>query len=91
MKRKKPIADMNKMNRDLLVMRNQEMMSRQAIEQEVEFLHELLFLVERIDNLVVAHELIDLNKYKVISNRVVVRNTIRVQALKPFLFLCCKN
>jgi hypothetical protein len=82
---------MNRMNRDLLVLRNQELMSRQAIEQEVDFLHELLHRVERIDNLVTAHELIDLNKYKVTGNRIVVKNIIRVQALKPFHFLCCKN
>ncbi len=82
---------MNRTNRDLLVLRNQELMSRQAIEQEVEFLHELLFQVERVDSLVVAHELIDLNKYKITSNRITLRNTIRVQTLKPFLFLSCKN
>ena len=82
---------MNRTNRDLLVLRDQELMSRQAIEQEVEFLHELLFKVERLDSLVVAHEIIDLNKYKVTSNRVTLRNTIRVQTLKPFNFLSCKN
>lgn len=82
---------MNNINRDLLVMFNQELMSPQAIEHEVELLHELLFNVERMDNLVVAHEIIDLNKYKVINKDLVVRNTIRAQELKPFIFLNCKN
>jgi len=82
---------MNNINRDLLVMFNQELMSPQAIEHEVELLHELLFDVERMDNLVVAHEIIDLNKYKVINKDLVVRNTIRAQDLKPFIFLNCKN
>ncbi|MEO6232271.1 MAG: hypothetical protein ABJB11_00420 [Ferruginibacter sp.] len=82
---------MNRMNRDLLVLFNQELLSPQAIEHEVEMLHELLFVVERLDNLVVAHEVLDLNKYKVINKNVVVRNTIHKQELKPFVFLNCKN
>lgn len=82
---------MNKINRDLLVMFNQELMSQQAIEQEVELLHEMLYHVERIDNLVIAHEVIDLNKYKIISRRMQVKEIIRSQELKPFVFLNCMN
>jgi len=82
---------MNRMNRDLLVLFNQELLSPQAIEHEVELLHELLHSVERLDNLVTAHEILDLNKYKVVNKTMVVRNTIREQKLKPFVFLNCKN
>ena len=82
---------MNNLKRDLLVMFNQELMSPQAIEQQVELLHELLFSVERMENLAAAHEIIDLNKYKVINKSLIVRNTIRTQVLKPFVFLNCKN
>ncbi|MEO6731201.1 MAG: hypothetical protein ABIN01_08285 [Ferruginibacter sp.] len=79
------------MNRDLLVLFNQELLSPQAIEHEVELLHELLHGVERLDNLVVAHEVLDLNKYKVIDKTTIIRDTIRKQDLKPFVFLNCKN
>lgn len=82
---------MDKMNRDLLVLFNQELLSPQAIEHEVELLHELLYKVERLDNLVIAHEIIDLNRYKVIKKKPVIRDTIRVQELKPFVFLNCMN
>ncbi len=82
---------MNRINRDLLVMFNQELMSPQAIENEVELLHELLFTVERLDNLVTVHEVIDLNKYRVIKREDAVRKIIRLQELKPFIFLNCKN
>ena len=82
---------MNRMNRDLLVLFNQELLSPQAIEHEVEMLHELLFVVERLDNLVTAHEILDLNKYKVINHSVTLRTTIHKQELKPFVFLNCKN
>ena len=82
---------MNRMNRDLLVLFNQELLSPQAIEHEVELLHELLHVVERLDNIVTAHEILDLNKYKVINKIIVIRDTIRKQELKPFVFLNCKN
>jgi hypothetical protein len=82
---------MNKINRDLLVLFNHELMSPQAMETEVELLHELLFTVERLDNLVTAHEIIDLNKYKVINKQIILRKTIQLQELKPFVFLNCKN
>lgn len=82
---------MNRINRDLLVLFNQELMSPQAIEHQVDLLHELLYDVERMDNLVIAHEIIDLNKYKVINNHIKLKETIRRQELKPFVFLNCKN
>lgn len=82
---------MNRINRDLLVLFNQELMTPQAIEHEVELLHEMLFGVERLENLVTAHEIIDLNKNKIIRKDLSLRNTIRKQELKPFVFLNCKN
>lgn len=82
---------MSKPNRDLLVLFNQELMTPQAIEHEVELLHELLCTVERLDNLVTAHEIIDLNKYKVINKTLPLRTIFRQQELKPFVFLNCKN
>ena len=82
---------MNKFNRDLLVLFKEELMNPQAIEHEVEMLHELLYSVERIDNLIVAHEVINLNKYKIISDSNVIRVTLRQSELKPFIFLNNKN
>jgi hypothetical protein len=82
---------MNNPNRDLLVLFNQELMTPQAIEHEVELLHELLYTVEYIENLITAHEVIDLNKYKVINKPYHLRTIIRQRLLKPFVFLSCKN
>lgn len=81
---------MDKFNRDLLVLFKEEF-SQQAIEHEVELLHELLFYVEKIDNLVIAYEVINLNKYKIYSDRKTVRDTINHKNLKPFIFLNNKN
>lgn len=82
---------MNKSNRDLLVLFKEELMSPQAIEHEVEMLHELLYNVEQIDNLVTAHEVINLNNYKIQNQYHIIRNTIRRKELKPFIFLNNKN
>jgi hypothetical protein len=82
---------MNKSNRDLLVLFKEDMMSPQAIEHEVELLHELLYVVERIENLVIAHEVININRYKIQSDFHVVREAIRMKKLKPFVFLNNKN
>ncbi len=82
---------MNNPNRDLLVLFNQEIMTPQAIEHEVEMLHQLLYAIEGIENFSIAHEIIDLNKYRVISNPIKLRKEIRRKELKPFVFLNCKN
>jgi hypothetical protein len=82
---------MDKSNRDLLVLFKEDLMSPQAIEHEVEMLHALLYAVEQIDNLVTAHEVINLNSYKIQNKYNIIRSTIRKKELKPFIFLNNKN
>ena len=82
---------MNNPNRDLLVLFNHELMTQKAIEHEVEQLHQLLYSIEGIENLIVAHEVIDLNKYKIINKAPQLRRLIRQRELESFVFLNCKN
>ena len=82
---------MNNSNRDLLVLFNHDLMTPRAIEQEVEMLHEMLYEVECIDNVVAAHEVIDINRYKIVSGSKSLRQTLRQKELQPFIFLNCKN
>ena len=82
---------MNNSNRDLLVLFNQELMTPQSIEHEVELLHQLLYSIERIENLIIAHEILDLNKYRVVNKSFQLRKIFRQRTLKPFVFLNCKN
>jgi len=82
---------MNNPNRDLLVLFNYEIMTQKAIEHEVQQLHQLLYAVEGIENLVITHEIIDLNKYRIINKQPQLRKLIRQKELKPFVFLNCKN
>lgn len=82
---------MNNSNRDLLVLFKQELMTPQAIEHEVAWLHELLYMVERLDNFVNAHELLDLNKFKITNNPVEIKKVIRRKKELAFVFLNNKN
>jgi hypothetical protein len=81
---------MDKFNRDLLVL-FKEKSNPKSIEHEVELLHELLFYVEKIDNLITTYEVVNINKYKISSNAKLVRETLGNKVLKPFVFLNNKN
>ncbi len=82
---------MNNSTRDLLVLFNQQLMTPQSIEHEVELLHQLLYRIESIENLITAHEAIDLNKYKISNKPPLLRKLFRQRELKQFVFLNCKN
>ncbi len=83
---------MTSANRDLLVMFRQRMMTQQDIDNEVMQLNTILFTTERLDNFVNAHEVLDLNKYKIIKNPVEIKKLLRQQKLqKPFIFFSNKN
>lgn len=66
-------------------------MTPQAIEHEIERIHEILHDVERMDNLAGSHEAIDLNRHKVIQKRPLLIRVLRSRELKPFVFLNCRN
>jgi hypothetical protein len=78
---------MNNPNRDILVLFKQELMTPQAMEQQVMLLHEMLFHVEKMDNVVTAHEILDLNKFKVISKATRIKEFLRLSKDVPFVFL----
>ena len=77
---------MDNCNRDLLVLFKEDSNS-QSIESEVDFLHELLSYAEQIGNLVSAHEVVNVNKCKIYSDKKTIQLTIRSKELKPFIFL----
>ncbi len=79
-------------NRDLLVMFKENMMSQQDLDRHVTRLHEILFNTERLDNFVKAHEILDLNRYKIVNNNVEIKKMLRQgRDRKPFIFFSNKN
>jgi hypothetical protein len=82
---------MNNPNRDILVLLKQDLMTPQAMKHEVSMLHDLLYNVERLDNIVTVHEILDLNKFKVINNPSQIKNYLHCKKEKAFIFLNNKN
>ncbi len=77
--------------RDLLVLLNNDFKSQQAIDHEVEWLHDVLFHVESIQNFCIAHELIKVNRNQIINNREKIKKSVLQKTEKPFEFLSNKN
>lgn len=78
-------------NRDLLVLVKDDRLDKDAIEFELEQLNQMLLIFETVDNLCVAHEVFDLNRYKVFKMVKHIRPVISQKELKPFVFLFNKN
>lgn len=77
---------MKKFNRELLVLLKEET-NPKNIEHEVEQLHELLFDVERTESLIIAHEVVNINKRRITSANKRLKAILRLKELKPFVFL----
>jgi hypothetical protein len=78
-------------DRDLLVLLKDETMSEQAIEQEVEKLNSMLVNIESSDGFYSSHEMLDLNKFKLIHDRKIISQMCKDKQMKPFTFLCNLN
>jgi hypothetical protein len=78
---------MKKVNRDLLVLWNEQHQNAFMIEKNLTLINDLLFEAERIDNFIQSHELIDLNKYKIYKTPFQIKKWIRNKDEKAFSFL----
>jgi hypothetical protein len=82
---------MNPRNRDLIVLTKKEMMNQQELQHEIELLNDLFYLVENSDAFIIANEVIDINRYKIYSKLNQVKQLLKEQKLKPFVFISNKN
>ena len=82
---------MNTQERDLLVLVKDEFASEKFMERELEKLNEMLFHYETIEKFCIVHELIDINKYKVVDQSRLMKHLMRRHELKPFQFVLNKN
>lgn len=78
-------------HRDLLVLFRDAPLSPEAMEKEVNKLHELLCTIENYHFIATACELIDLNKYKVITTHHLVKQHLRLKKELPFVFVNNRN
>ncbi|MDQ6814233.1 MAG: hypothetical protein M3040_10875 [Bacteroidota bacterium] len=82
---------MKSAKRDLLVLSKNASVDQKEMELEVEKLHDLLFHFESISNFCIANEIIDLNKYKVVTDPAKIQKIIITNRMKPFEFINNKN
>lgn len=77
---------MEKYNRDLLVLLNESVPS-DLLNKEVESLHAMLYEVEKIENISISHEVINVNNYKIYNDKKIVMKVLASKKIKPFIFL----
>ncbi|HYM94544.1 MAG TPA: hypothetical protein VET23_10425 [Chitinophagaceae bacterium] len=80
---------MHNLQRDILVLIKNELMSQQAIEHEVKCLNGILQYTEMPYRFCIAHELVARNY--ITSNHEKIIKATRQAQLKPFFFLINKN
>ncbi|MCO5284901.1 MAG: hypothetical protein M9898_00660 [Chitinophagaceae bacterium] len=77
---------MKKFNRELLVLFRTKSNSN-LVERQVESLHELLYHVEKVENIAIAHEVVHVKSRKIIKRPRQVLGILNAPKLKPFVFL----
>ena len=82
---------MKSSNRDLLVLVKDESLSSDSIELELERIHQVLISFETTENLCRAHEVFDMNRYKIIESGSKVQKIMMARELKAFVFIINKN
>lgn len=81
----------NNGSRDLMVVTREAFVSPEFLEAETTWLNEILNKVEDKVNVAAVCEVIDLNKYKIISKKNRIVDLLCTPRHKPFVFLYNKN
>ncbi len=82
---------MNIGTRDLMVLTKQSDHCHDDFQEEIKWLNLLLNDVEDIQHFCIANELIDVNRYKIITNPKKLHRAVCKRAYKPFVFIFNKN
>lgn len=85
------LFEMKRLKRDLILLKKEDQLDELNIEREVECLNYLLQMVETISSLSRAHELIDMNRYKIHQDTNTVSKALKQKQDKPFQFIINKN
>lgn len=77
--------------RDLLVLSKRASNDPDELKHEVDCLDAILLSVETTKSLCKCAELLDMNRYKIITKPFIVEKLLNQKELKPFQFLFNKN
>ena len=78
-------------NRDLLLLSRTGELSPEELEYTAAQLHKILFPIESHLHFCSVHEVIDVNRFKVITKPHKVQQVIADRGRNPFVFICCRN
>lgn len=82
---------MKNSNRDLLVLVKDAYTDKEAMQYELQQLNTLLVNFETLESFCIAHEVFDIQKYRILTKRSQLQKIIEKESLKPFVFICNKN
>ena len=82
---------MKNSNRDLLVLVKDAYTNKEAMQHELQQLNLLLVNFETVECFCMAHEVFDIQKYRILTKKSQLQKIIEKEALKPFMFICNKN
>ena len=82
---------MKNSNRDLLVLVKDAYTNNEAMQYELQQLNKLLVNFETLESFCMAHEVFDIQKYRILKKRSQLQKVVEKETLKPFMFICNKN
>jgi vancomycin permeability regulator SanA len=82
---------MKNSNRDLLILVKEAFTNQEAMQYELQQLNTLLGDFETLESFCLAHEVFDLQKYRILTKKAQLQKIIEKHTLKPFVFICNKN
>jgi len=80
-----------KRSRDLLVLSDRLSFDEDSLEHEIQWLNNMLYETESFSQFCTAHELIDINRYRITASPLSIQQFTSNKKEKPFQFLFNKN
>jgi hypothetical protein len=78
---------MKDMNRDLWLLCKNDHMTQSELDRQVNLLNTLLYHTESWPNFCVAHEILDINRRKIISKPHLMQGILQEREMKAFVFV----
>ncbi len=76
---------------DLLVLTGNKTMNKDELEKQVRLLNGLLVQIEQLNVFCTAHEILDVNRCKIITKQHLIQQFVSNETLPPFVFINNKN
>ena len=78
--------------KDLLVIAKKKQLTDAAFQREIAFLAKVLYSQQNTNNFLLATQVIDLYKYRIIQKPHLIQQALKKDSSsKPFVFICNKN